>query len=146
MIWFALLQWHPALVQCDKCATCSIYTILTDTTPSPSHSIFSSSRAQRIMGDTNFFRRSRILLRRILEHKETGVHETSSGTHETRSTSSLLLNLPSDTILDVTDSPEQEYRVLLSLSCKSPRSLLSSHLDLSLFDLGVRTKFLQIQV
>lgn len=96
------------------------------------------------MADTNLFRRIQKLLRQVLVRKETGTHETSSDTHGTPSPWSLLLSLPSEMILNITDFLDQESRVLLSLTCKALRNLLSSHLNLSLSDVATRTKFLQI--
>lgn len=97
------------------------------------------------MANTIFFQRIRTLLRHILGRKQIDTHETFSDNHETASSStpSLLLNLPSEMILNVRDFLDQDSKVLLSLSCKPLRNFLNSHLDLSLPELSMRTGFLQ---
>lgn len=55
----------------------------------------------------------------------------------------LLLDLPNELTLMVADFLDKDSRVLLSLSCKTLRILLNTHLDLTIPDRATKVRFLQ---
>lgn len=55
----------------------------------------------------------------------------------------LLLDLPNELTLMVADFLDKDSQVLLSLSCKTLRILLNTHLDLTIHDRATRVRFLQ---
>jgi hypothetical protein len=54
-----------------------------------------------------------------------------------------LLDLPAELLLVIANFLEREFRILLSLSCRRLRVLLNSCLDLSIYDIDGKLRFLR---
>lgn len=69
------------------------------------------------------------------------IHRAQNADHS--DTSCLLTELPIEIFLSIVDILEEEWRALLSLTCKEIRRTVCAHFDISMRDRSVRIRFLQ---